>query len=184
MKSLCFYFQVHQPYRVKRFRVFDIGNDAEYFNHRGEGDLNNRAICEKVARKSYIPATQLLIKLLRKHPDFRVSFSFSGVALEQSMARRQACRQLGCRRRTPLTHRIRTVTTVSPVPMARCQVRQLRTNMVRTCGPETSMHLAKSSTTQHRRVVGAQRRVKAGRAWATRLKSGRCRKQPLITRTP
>lgn len=83
MKSLCFYFQVHQPYRVKRFRVFDIGNDAEYFNHRGEGDLNNRAICEKVARKSYIPATQLLIKLLRQHPEFRASFSFSGVALEQ-----------------------------------------------------------------------------------------------------
>ncbi len=83
MKSLCFYFQVHQPYRVKRFRVFDIGNDAEYFNHRGDGGLNNRAICEKVARKSYIPATQLLIKLLRQHPDFRASFSFSGVALEQ-----------------------------------------------------------------------------------------------------
>lgn len=83
MKSLCFYFQVHQPYRVKKFRVFDIGNDAEYFNHRGEGGLNNRAICEKVARKSYIPATKLLIKLLRRHPEFRVSFSFSGVALEQ-----------------------------------------------------------------------------------------------------
>lgn len=83
MKSLCFYFQVHQPYRVKKFRVFDIGNDSEYFNHRGEGGLNNRAICEKVARKSYIPATKLLVELLRRHPEFRASFSFSGVALEQ-----------------------------------------------------------------------------------------------------
>jgi alpha-amylase len=83
MKSLCFYFQVHQPYRVKRYRVFDIGNDPEYFNHRGEGNLNNRAIIEKVARKSYVPATKLLLELLKRHPQFRVSFSFSGIALEQ-----------------------------------------------------------------------------------------------------
>lgn len=83
MKSVCFYFQVHQPYRVKRYRVFDIGNDPEYFNDRGESDLNNRKIIEKVAAKSYVPATRLLIELLRRHPDMQVSFSFSGVALEQ-----------------------------------------------------------------------------------------------------
>jgi alpha-amylase len=83
MKSVCFYFQVHQPYRVKRYRVFDIGNDAEYFNDRSESDLNNRRILEKVAAKSYIPATKLLLSLLSQHPNFRVSFSFSGVALEQ-----------------------------------------------------------------------------------------------------
>ncbi|HWP61787.1 MAG TPA: glycoside hydrolase family 57 protein [Candidatus Paceibacterota bacterium] len=83
MKSVCFYFQVHQPYRVKRYRVFDVGNDAEYFNDRSESDLNNRRIVEKVARKSYIPATTLLLELLRRHPRMRVSFSFSGVALEQ-----------------------------------------------------------------------------------------------------
>lgn len=83
MKSLCFYFQVHQPYRVKKFRVFDIGNDAEYFNHRGDSKLNNRAIMEKVAAKSYLPASKLLLELLRRHPQFRISFSFSGVALEQ-----------------------------------------------------------------------------------------------------
>ncbi len=83
MKSICFYFQVHQPYRVKRYRVFDIGNDPEYFNDRSESDLNNRRIVEKVARKSYIPATKTLIELLRRHPEMRVSFSFSGIALEQ-----------------------------------------------------------------------------------------------------
>lgn len=83
MKSVCFYFQVHQPYRVKRYRVFDIGNDPEYFNDRGESDLNNRKIIEKVAAKSYIPTTKLLLNLLQKHPEMRVSFSFSGVALEQ-----------------------------------------------------------------------------------------------------
>jgi alpha-amylase len=83
MKSVCFYFQVHQPYRVKKYRVFDIGNDAEYFNDRSESDLNNRRIVEKVARKSYIPATTLILKLLKEHPDFKVAYSFSGVALEQ-----------------------------------------------------------------------------------------------------
>jgi alpha-amylase len=83
MKSVCFYFQVHQPYRVKRYRVFDIGNDPEYFNDRGASDLNNRKVLEKVAAKSYIPATKILIALLERHPEMRVSFSFSGVALEQ-----------------------------------------------------------------------------------------------------
>ncbi len=83
MKSVCFYFQVHQPYRVKRYRVFDIGNDPEYFNDRSESDLNNRKIVEKVAAKSYIPTTSLLLELLQKHPEMRVSFSFSGIALEQ-----------------------------------------------------------------------------------------------------
>jgi alpha-amylase len=83
MKSICFYFQVHQPYRVKRYRIFDVGNDSEYFNDRSESDLNNRKIVEKVARKSYIPATSLLLALLKRYPEMRVSFSFSGVALEQ-----------------------------------------------------------------------------------------------------
>ncbi len=83
MKSVCFYFQVHQPYRVKKYRVFDIGNDPEYFNDRSETSLNNRRIVEKVASKSYIPATRLLLDLMNRHPEFHVSFSFSGIALEQ-----------------------------------------------------------------------------------------------------
>lgn len=83
MKSVCFYFQVHQPYRVKKYRVFDIGNDAEYFNDRSESDLNNRRIVEKVARKSYIPTTTLILKLLKENPEFKVAYSFSGIVLEQ-----------------------------------------------------------------------------------------------------
>lgn len=86
VKSICFYFQVHQPYRVKRYRVFDIGNDPEYFNDRTESDRNNRRIAEKVARKSYIPATRLILKLLKENPEMKVSYSFSGIALEQLAA--------------------------------------------------------------------------------------------------
>ena len=83
MKSVCFYFQVHQPYRVKRYRIFDVGNDPEYFNDRSESNLNNRRIAEKVARKSYIPTTKLLLELLKRHPQLRACFSFCGIALEQ-----------------------------------------------------------------------------------------------------
>ncbi|MFO7807222.1 MAG: glycoside hydrolase family 57 protein [Candidatus Moraniibacteriota bacterium] len=83
MPSICFYFQVHQPYRVKKYSFFDIGKDMDYFNDDSETDLNNKKILKKVARKSYLPANQLLLKLLKKHPDFKVSFSFSGVFLEQ-----------------------------------------------------------------------------------------------------
>lgn len=83
MASVCFYFQVHQPYRIKPYRVFDIGKDSEYFNDNSEKDLNNEKILKKVAFKSYLPANAVLLELLKKHPEFKVSFSLSGVFLEQ-----------------------------------------------------------------------------------------------------
>lgn len=85
MPSVCFYFQVHQPTRIKRYRVFDIGRDHKYFNHEGEGNLNNRAILNKVSAKSYLPTNKVLLKLLKDHPEFKISFSFSGVVLEQML---------------------------------------------------------------------------------------------------
>ncbi len=83
MPSVCFYFQVHQPYRIKHYRVFDIGHDSAYFNDNSENDLNNRRILEKVARKSYLPANRTILELIKKHPEFKVSYSLSGVLLEQ-----------------------------------------------------------------------------------------------------
>ncbi len=83
MLSLCLYFHVHQPYRVKRYRVFDVGVDHEYFNDGSETDLNNSRILNKVAVKSYIPTNKLLLHLLNTHPEFRFAFSFSGVFLSQ-----------------------------------------------------------------------------------------------------
>jgi alpha-amylase len=78
MVSVCFYFQVHQPYRIRPYKIFDIGHSEDYFDEQ-----KNKEIFEKVARKCYIPATKLLLELLEKHPEFRFSFSFSGVFLEQ-----------------------------------------------------------------------------------------------------
>ncbi len=83
MPSVCFYFQVHQPLRVKRYRVFDVGRQKDYFNESGENNLNNARILRKVADKCYLPANAVLLELLQRHPEFRFSFSFSGLVLEQ-----------------------------------------------------------------------------------------------------
>jgi len=83
MSSVCLYFQVHQPLRIKKYRIFNIGNDHEYFNDDSDTDLNNKKILNKVATKSYLPANEVILKLLKKHPKFKASFSFSGVFLEQ-----------------------------------------------------------------------------------------------------
>jgi alpha-amylase len=82
MSSICFYFQVHQPIRIKKYRIFDIGESHEYFNDRSETNLNNIRVMEKVIEKSYLPANDLIYKLLKKYPEFKVSFSFSGIFLE------------------------------------------------------------------------------------------------------
>ncbi len=83
MLSVCPYFHVHQPHRIKRYRVFDIGNDSEYFNCSDDTDLNNARILRKVAEKSYLPTTAVLGELLARHPEFRFALSFSGTVLDQ-----------------------------------------------------------------------------------------------------
>ncbi len=86
MLTVCPYFHVHQPYRIKRYRVFDIGKDNQYFNDTSETDLNNQRIVEKVAHKSYRPTNAVLQELLDNHPDFRFALSFSGTVLDQFAA--------------------------------------------------------------------------------------------------
>lgn len=78
MKAICFYFQIHQPFRLKRYRFFDIGNDHYYYD-----DFANDDILTRIAQRSYIPAAETLLHLLEQYPGFRCAFSISGVALEQ-----------------------------------------------------------------------------------------------------
>lgn len=79
MKSICFYFQVHQPFRLKQYRFFEIGHDHYYFD-----DYTNRSIARKVADKCYLPMNNVLLKLIKQYNgQFKVSFSLSGVAIEQ-----------------------------------------------------------------------------------------------------
>jgi len=69
--------------RVKKYRVFDIGLDHKYFNDDSETSLNNEKILNKVAQKSYLPANELMLRLLKKHKEFKISYSISGIAMEQ-----------------------------------------------------------------------------------------------------
>ncbi len=83
MSSICFYFQVHQPLRLKRFSVFDIGKGEGYFSEGSDDALDNLKILKKVARKCYLPANKTFLQLLQKHPEFKISFSISGVFIDQ-----------------------------------------------------------------------------------------------------
>jgi alpha-amylase len=83
MPAICLYFHVHQPLRIKRYRVFDIGHDHDYFGDDSDTRLNNKKVLAKVARKSYIPANGLFYKLLKKYPKLKLNYSFSGVFLHQ-----------------------------------------------------------------------------------------------------
>lgn len=82
MPKVCFYFQVHQPLRIKKYRFFDIGTDDDYFNDPSETSRNNKLVFKKVADKCYLRANAVLLDLLQKHPEFKVSFSLSGVFLD------------------------------------------------------------------------------------------------------
>lgn len=83
MSSICFYFHVHQPWRIKRYRIFDVGHDHHYFDAHNDPSVHNEKILKKVAEKCYIPMNRVLKELLDRHPEFKFSFSFSGTVLEQ-----------------------------------------------------------------------------------------------------
>ena len=77
MASICFYFHVHQPYRLRRYSIFD--SESNYF-----WEYKNREILHKVGQKCYLPANQTLLDLIRQHDGrFKVAFSVTGVILDQ-----------------------------------------------------------------------------------------------------
>lgn len=80
MISVCFYFQVHQPFRLRKdYGFFQIGGDHHY-----EDEKNNHDIMHKVANKCYLPTNKLMLELIDRYEGkFRISYSISGVCLEQ-----------------------------------------------------------------------------------------------------
>ncbi len=79
MKAIDFNFEIHQPFRLKRYRFFDIGNDHYYYD-----DFLNDDIITRLAQQSYIPAAESLLRMIEETKGaFRCSISVSGVALEQ-----------------------------------------------------------------------------------------------------
>ena len=79
MTSVVFYFQVHQPYRLRRYTFFDIGAHDHYFD-----DAENARIIRRVAEKCYLPMNALILQQIERHQGkFRCAFSVSGTALMQ-----------------------------------------------------------------------------------------------------
>ncbi len=77
MPSICLYFQVHQPHRIKKYSFFDLGKSHEYFD-----ETLNQEVLDKVSEKCYLPANALFLDLIKKQ-DIKITFSFSGVFLGQ-----------------------------------------------------------------------------------------------------
>ncbi|PLS81844.1 alpha-amylase [Candidatus Saccharibacteria bacterium] len=83
-RAIVLYLHVHQPHRIREYSIFNAGQDHNYFfDEQWEARTNNHKILKKVAEKSYIPTNTLLLDLLHKHPEFRVSISITGTILEQ-----------------------------------------------------------------------------------------------------
>lgn len=79
MKAICFNFEIHQPFRLKRYRFFDIGNDHYYYD-----DFLNDDIITRLGQQSYLPAARTLLKMIEESKGkFRCSISISGTAIEQ-----------------------------------------------------------------------------------------------------
>ena len=79
MRSICFFFQVHQPYRLRTYRFFDIGENHHYYD-----EYLNRSIINRVAERCYIPMNNLLIGLIKEYgKKFKVSLSITGSAIDQ-----------------------------------------------------------------------------------------------------
>jgi len=80
MASVCFYFQVHQPLRLRHYTVFD--KNDKYFD-----DYTNAAICRKVANKCYLPTNRLFLDIIRRYEGrFKIAYSLTGILLEQLLS--------------------------------------------------------------------------------------------------
>ncbi len=78
-KTICLYFQVHQPDRLRLYRFFDIGKESNYFD-----DFTNKSILRRVAERCYLPANRLMLELIKKYQGaFRITYSLSGAVIDQ-----------------------------------------------------------------------------------------------------
>ncbi len=83
-KSITLYLQIHQPFRIRRYSIFDTAEQHDYFDEYDTASKqNNEVILRKVVEKSYRPMNALLERLIAANPKMKLSFSISGMALEQ-----------------------------------------------------------------------------------------------------
>lgn len=78
-RSLCFYFQLHIPYQLRRYRFFDIGSSHFYYD-----DFNIRTYLHKMVTECYLPMNKVLLDIIKEYGSkFKVAFSITGETLEQ-----------------------------------------------------------------------------------------------------
>lgn len=78
MKNICFYFQIHEPARLKRYRFIEIGQDHYYYD-----DFQTDERIDRLVEKSYLNANRTIAEMIRSsNGKFRCSFVISGVTLE------------------------------------------------------------------------------------------------------
>jgi alpha-amylase len=82
-KAIVLYLHVHQPYRIRHYTIFDAAKNHDYFDSHYDDEVNNERIFRKVADKSYIPTNRSLLKLLQRHPEFKLSLSITGTIIDQ-----------------------------------------------------------------------------------------------------
>jgi len=79
MPSVCFYFEVHQPFRLKPYGALQVGRDHDYFDEK-----LNAEVLRKVANTCYLPANEAMLRMIeRTDGRFRVSYALTGVVIEQ-----------------------------------------------------------------------------------------------------
>lgn len=85
IRGICLYLHIHQPYRFRKYTIFDCGKPISYWDAPNYRDKQcNERIFKRVAEKSYRPTLDLLEKLIKKYPKFFISFSITGTWLEQA----------------------------------------------------------------------------------------------------
>ena len=85
MRSVVLYLHMHQPYRVRKYSIFDVGQRHDYFDEPDwYANENDQRIFTKVADKSYRPMLALLEKCIANEPKFCFSLSITGLVLEQA----------------------------------------------------------------------------------------------------
>jgi len=79
MRNICFYFQIHLPYRLKRYRFIEIGQDHYYYD-----DFQIEERIKAYVEQSLLPANRTIAEMIRSsNGKFRCAFTISGVTLDQ-----------------------------------------------------------------------------------------------------
>lgn len=78
MKNICFCFQMHSPYRLKRYRFFEIGHDHYYYD-----DMATEEHVNWLVQTSYLPLCHTLRDMISlSKGKFHCALSVSGTMIE------------------------------------------------------------------------------------------------------